>query len=83
MKSFNDPVVRCVDCQHLIFRKEIQDVGMCPKCGTKRVKNVLLLTQKEANMLDWFFPDFVLCFDPKILGDKTTIWTRTWEVIDE
>lgn len=51
MKTFTDPVVRCVDCQRIIFRHEIQEFGMCPGCGTKRVKNVLLLTEEEMNEL--------------------------------
>jgi len=84
--TFNDPVVRCVDCQRVVSRSEIHVFGMCPGCGTKRVKNVLLLTQDEMEVVEEKFPDFALCFDPKILGSgkaSSTIWTKAWEAIDE
>ena len=51
METFTDPVVRCCDCQKLITREEIKKFGMCPGCGTKRVKNVTLLTEKEMEEL--------------------------------
>ena len=44
-------VVRCVDCQRLVLNKEVRSLGMCPGCGNKRVKTVLLLTEKERQEL--------------------------------
>jgi len=50
-ETFTDPIVRCCDCQRLITREEIGKFGMCPGCGTKRVKNVQILTEKEVEAL--------------------------------
>jgi len=49
--TFEDPVVRCVDCQRLIFHDEIQKFGLCPDCGTRKVRNVLTLRQGEYDAL--------------------------------
>ncbi len=62
---FNDPVVRCTDCQRLASREELRKLGMCPDCGNKRFRNVLVLSKKEhdgleANGVD---PDFLAQFE--------------------
>jgi len=63
--KFNDPIVRCSDCQTLIFRGELQQIGCCPKCGNRRVKNVLVCS--EAEMADLMSknvdPDFLALFE--------------------
>lgn len=58
---FVDPVVRCHACQALILRKTIQSVGSCPKCGHRRMGNVLNIESEEIEALkkqgvdpDWF-----------------------------
>lgn len=51
MEAFTDPVVRCTDCQRIIYRNEIQTFGCCPDCGNKRVRNVLMLKQEERDAL--------------------------------
>jgi len=48
---FDDPVVRCCECQRIIFREEIHKFGMCPKCGNKRIRNILALQSDEMDML--------------------------------
>lgn len=40
--------LRCTDCQELNTNKDIKKLGMCRNCGNKRMKNVLLLNDKEA-----------------------------------
>ena len=48
---FEDPVVRCCECQVLITREQIQKFGGCPKCGNKRIRNVLNMTGNEMEAL--------------------------------
>jgi len=52
MEVFTDPVVRCTDCQRIIYRQEVQTFGCCPDCGNKRVRNVLTLKQEEKDSLE-------------------------------
>ena len=47
--SFEDPLLRCCDCSTLIMRESLREAGCCPKCGCKRVRNVLALTQSEMD----------------------------------
>jgi predicted nucleic acid-binding Zn-ribbon protein len=49
--AFEDPVIRCTECQNLIFRRQIEKFGGCPKCGNRRMRNVLNLTKEEMEML--------------------------------
>ena len=65
-KEMDDPIVRCTECQRLIFMEEIRDVGMCPGCGCKRVRDVRVLNDQEiaelkAKDID---PDFLAIFNP-------------------
>jgi len=48
---FDDPVIRCTECQHLIFRGEIEKFGSCPKCSSRRMRNVLNMSGEEMEML--------------------------------
>lgn len=50
-EGFNDPVVRCTDCQAIVTRDDIRKFGMCPKCGTRRMRNVVVLNAKEMQDL--------------------------------
>jgi Zn finger protein HypA/HybF involved in hydrogenase expression len=50
-EEFNDPVVRCTDCQRITTREEIRKFRMCPDCGNKRFRNVLVLNKKEMDSL--------------------------------
>ena len=63
---FNDPVVRCCDCRRIITREEIREVGMCPKCGNRRVRSVTVLDSDEKRQLerDGIDPEFLAIFEP-------------------
>jgi rRNA maturation endonuclease Nob1 len=50
-KGFNDPVVRCTECQEMIDRKTLQEHGSCPKCGNRRMRNVLTMDTAERDWL--------------------------------
>ena len=50
-EQFKDPVVRCTDCQRITTREEIRKFKMCPDCGNKRFRNVLVLNKKEMDAL--------------------------------
>jgi hypothetical protein len=49
--SFDDPVVRCTECQLMITREEIQQHGCCPGCGNRRMRNVLNMSTEERDRL--------------------------------
>jgi len=51
IEEFTDPIVRCTDCQRITMRDEIRKFKMCPDCGNKRFKNVLVLSKKEMDSL--------------------------------
>jgi hypothetical protein len=44
---FDDPIVRCTECQSIIYRDTLGKMGMCSKCGNRRVRNVLSLNPEE------------------------------------
>ena len=48
---FNDPILRCCDCQSLVFRDSIKTHGSCPKCANRRLRNVLSLSEEEMAAL--------------------------------
>ena len=48
---FEDPVVRCTECSELLLREVIHKLGMCSKCGNKRMRNVLVLSVEEMQEL--------------------------------
>ena len=50
-KEFNDPVVRCCDCQTIIWREDLAKIGQCPTCGNRRVRNVTTLKPDEQQSL--------------------------------
>ena len=62
---FMDPVVRCCDCSSLIFREGIQKAVGCPRCGNKRIRNVLSMTEEEMGKLKkkGVDPDFIALFE--------------------
>ena len=46
-REFNDPILRCDDCQALINRNQLRKFGCCNKCGNRKLKNVQLIKQEE------------------------------------
>ena len=62
--SFTDPVVRCTECQRMITREEIAQSGCCPKCGNRRVRNVLVMSPEEKALCqEKGFNDFLKLFE--------------------
>jgi hypothetical protein len=63
--SFNDPIVRCCDCQAIISRETIRDAGCCPQCGNRRVRNVLAMNEEEMDKLkeNNIDPEFIALFE--------------------
>ncbi len=45
--DFNDPVVRCDDCNKLVHRTYIHKRGCCNHCGNRRVKNLQMFRGEE------------------------------------
>ncbi|MHC1625550.1 MAG: hypothetical protein ACXQS2_06075 [Methermicoccaceae archaeon] len=50
-KEFLDPVVRCTECQKLLFREWIKKEGKCRFCGNRRVRSVSALKGEEMAWL--------------------------------
>lgn len=38
--EFNEPLVMCDSCQELIFITTLHKNGMCPECGSAKVRNI-------------------------------------------
>jgi len=62
---FEDPVLRCDSCQALIQREQVHRLGMCSKCGNRRVRNVILMTETEmAEVKGWNVdPEWIALFE--------------------
>lgn len=43
----HDDIVRCADCQRLLTCARINACGGCPKCGSRRVKEIRTLSVWE------------------------------------
>jgi hypothetical protein len=50
-ESFNDPVVRCTECQRIIFKEEVETIGRCPGCGCRKVRNLMTISDSEEKLL--------------------------------
>ena len=48
---FNDPVLRCMTCGQLVLRVTLHKEGCCPRCGHRRVQQVMQLEVKEMEEL--------------------------------
>ena len=51
MDGLSDPVLRCMGCHALLTRKLITKLGMCNKCGNRRVTTVKMLSDTEKTEL--------------------------------
>ena len=73
---FNDPVVRCNECQKLLRREELAKIGNCKLCGSKSVKEVLTFNSREQKLMrKWGVDeDFLALFEP--LGEKVSLRRR-------
>ena len=50
-KVFNDPVVRCAQCNKITHRAFISKYGGCVHCGNKRLTNVTGFEEEEIKAL--------------------------------
>lgn len=64
-EPFSDPVLRCDSCQHVFLREIIHELGCCPECGNRRVRNVLILKPEEMERLkkEGIDPEFLALFE--------------------
>lgn len=65
--SFADPIVRCDRCQKLLTKKSVQSTGMCKHCGSRRIRNVIMMTSEELEVIKSedtnIDPDFLALFE--------------------
>ena len=64
-QGFHDPVVRCDSCQKLLTMQKLRDLGRCPDCGGRKVRNVFSLSKDERATLErnQVDPDFLALFE--------------------
>ena len=48
---FEDPIVRCCECNKIVIKLKLKEQGMCPYCGNRRVRNVLTMSDEEMTKL--------------------------------
>ena len=63
--AFNDPVVRCDSCGKIVNMIALKEMGCCPYCGNRKVRNVMQFTGEELDkMREWKIdPEFVALFE--------------------
>ncbi len=63
--SFDDPIVRCTECQEVVYRTYLAKEGACSKCGNRRFRNVLKLNDEEMKDLKdkKIDPEFLALFE--------------------
>ena len=49
--EFSDPMLRCDSCAKLVARLSLQELGCCPECGNRRMRNVLAMSESEMDGL--------------------------------
>jgi len=62
---FQDPLLRCDSCTKIVKTETLRNLGRCPKCGNRRVRNVQTLTPEEIKQAqDWDIdPEFFALFE--------------------
>ena len=72
-EHFNDPIIRCCDCQTMMRREAIREFGMCANCGARRFRNVLSMTEKEMAALaaEGIDPEFLALFEGRSSAGAT------------
>lgn len=64
MSEVMDPVFRCCSCNKLVKTTTLHKIGMCSKCGNRRVASVTVLNTGERNkIVDWGYDDFAELFE--------------------
>lgn len=65
-----DPVLRCDSCQEIVKLDTLHSLGMCPKCGNKRMRSVTVLSVKEKQKVaEWGYEEFLTEFEPKEVAE--------------
>lgn len=61
---FTDPVVRCDSCSKIVQTKTLRELGCCPNCGNRKVRNLTVFNSEElTQMKDWGVdPEFLNIF---------------------
>ena len=49
--SFCDPVVRCFRCHTVLRTEQLLRLGVCSKCGGRKVSNVTILNEEELEQI--------------------------------
>ena len=64
-QGFQDPVVRCMDCNKILKREVLHIIGKCPHCGAIKCRNLQVYNSEEAGqMKEWGIdPDFLALFE--------------------
>lgn len=64
MEETVDPVLRCDSCQKLLLTKELTKLGVCDKCGNRRVRNLTIFNLEEKKQMeDWGLAEFLKKFE--------------------
>ena len=64
--AFNDPVVRCYECNKIVKLETVKTIGRCEHCGARKIKKMHNMNGDELNqMVEWGIdPDFLALFAP-------------------
>jgi len=70
-QPMQDPVLRCDSCQKMLLTSEVLGIGMCPECGNRRMRNVVIMNEEEQKQAEkWGLdPKFMARFEPVEDGD--------------
>jgi predicted RNA-binding Zn-ribbon protein involved in translation (DUF1610 family) len=65
-----DPLLRCDSCQAIVKLDTLHQLGVCPKCGNKRIRSVTILSVEERRKVaDWGYEEFLTEFEPKEVAE--------------
>lgn len=65
-QPFNDPVVRCTECNKILFMADIRKFGKCIYCGCRKVRSLDVISDSEVKLLKnkKVDPEFLALFGP-------------------
>ena len=66
--AFTDLVLRCDSCSRLVLLTQLHELGMCPHCGNRKVRNVLVFNDAEMAWMkkQEIDADFIALFTPVV-----------------
>lgn len=62
-EGLTEPVLRCMECARLVEMSSLRKLGMCPRCGSKKVKRLHSMMPDEYEWLKKNFPGFAEEFE--------------------